>query len=343
MSESYDDELFRTLEWSQYYINDGDAGVGCVIGDDAKCIEDMGDSIKVVMSIVSGSKYKELGLRGKYNLNDFGRKIVNSLSIEPSCIMSYFENNTLSEYFHVFAKAREGVRLAGLLDLVCADSCPRVVVVDAVDKFVSVVMSVAGNAVFRRRVRDSERCAKNNGAGMNELVDSIFSKHSRVLVLRVDFGYSLPYMHSLAGVVCSERVRRDMAAFIKDLNKGVLKAGLLGYLWKLEFGPIKQFHYHCMFFLSGSKFQKDIVIATKLGERWRNVVTGGDGVYFNCNVEKEKYPYPALGMKLRSDPQGIIAVKKAAEYLVKLDWVARPNLPPGRRTFGRSQAPKRKA
>lgn len=343
MTEQYDDELYRALEWNQYYVSDGEVDSWCVIRDDAGCIEDMGRSIKVVMSIVAGYKYKEMGVRGRFNLNDLGREILGSLDIEPGSIMAYFENNTLSEYFHVFAKARQGVWDEGLLSLACTDSCSRKVAVEAVDKFVSVVMSLAGNSVFRRRVRDYERCAKNNSVGMNELVDSIFNKHSKVLVLRVDFGYSLRYMHSLAGVVCSERVRRDMASFIKDLNKGVLKRGLLGYMWKLEFGPVKQFHYHCMFFLNGSKFQQDIVIAKKLGEHWKNSVTKGDGVYFNCNVDKDAYPYPALGEKLRSDPEGIIAVKKAAEYLVKLDWLARPNLPSGRRTFGRTQAPKGRA
>lgn len=336
--EYYDDELFSVLERNQYYISDGDAELGCVIGSDVKCIEDMGVSIQVVMSIIAGESYKVQAVKGGYNLNDLGRKIVSSLSIEPVSVMAYFESNTLSEYFHVFAKARQGLRDDGLLFQVCADSYSRKVALEAVDKFASVVMSLAGNAIFRRRVREYERCAKNNSAGMNELIDSIFTKHSKVLVLRVDFGYSLPYLHSLAGVVCSERVRRDMARFIKDLNKSVLKKGLLGYLWKLEFGPMKQFHYHCMFFLNGSKFQKDIVIASKLGEHWKSVVTNGDGVYFNCNNDKESYPYQALGEKLRSDPEGVGFVKKAAEYLVKLDWVVRPNLPSGRRTFGRSQA-----
>jgi hypothetical protein len=117
---------------------------------------------------------------------------------------------------------------------------------------------------------------------------------------------------------------------------------MLGYVWKLEYGNFKGFHYHMIFFFDGSKLQKDNKIAELLGNYWQNNITQGNGLYYNCNRDKSIYKNCGIGMINYSDIELIKNLKKSvASYLTKIDYygriVAKDKKGNKRRTFGRGE------
>lgn len=337
----YEDELFELAASDQYLVDDGDSQSGVYIGHETSHVQDMACIVKVVMSIACGAEYKVLGAKGA-RLNGLGKQVLQAVNIDTQEIVSCFENNRLSPYFYVFDKARRRLKDEDLLWAVSGDNPFPVDALKAVDCVVDSIRGEADNVTFRADMRNYERAAKKNSVGVNRFIDSLFAECSRMLVMRIDLGYSLGYLSSLTGVVSADRVKKDFDELVKSIRKGRLKDGICGYVWKLEFGPIKQFHYHFMLFLDGSKFREDITIAEELGEHWKGVITNGEGAYFNCNRRKEKYRYPALGMRKWDGAGDVDNVKKAVDYLVKLDLLVRANLPKGRRTFGKSGRPSEK-
>jgi len=84
------------------------------------------------------------------------------------------------------------------------------------------------------------------------------------------------------------------------------KYAVEGFIWKLEYGADKNFHYHCLILLNGDKHREDINIAKDMGEIWKKLTIDADskttkGIYWNCNANKENYRYLALGHLNASD------------------------------------------
>ncbi len=98
----------------------------------------------------------------------------------------------------------------------------------------------------------------------------------RLLVLRVDF-YYLP-QH--ANVMTVEEARKDLAHFLYNLRRNnELSEHLEGYLWKIEFTPLKKLHFHMLFLLDSSAVQNDEHWANKFGMYWSEVITQGRGLF----------------------------------------------------------------
>ncbi|MNF98191.1 hypothetical protein D3C84_810450 [compost metagenome] len=94
---------------------------------------------------------------------------------------------------------------------------------------------------------------------------------------------------------------------------------MVGYIWKLEHGPEKGFHYHVMFFFDGAKVREDITKAIQIGRYWTNVVTRGRGLYYNCNAAKRIYKSCGIGMVDHTNVQMRQGLQNAVVYLTKTD------------------------
>jgi hypothetical protein len=341
----YDDvELLALAATDLYLCEDCDEGTDVLIGPEVHYIEEMASIVKVVMLVSVDTEFKEESSAGKISLNVFGRKVLQAINIESHDIVVFFENNKLSPYLYAFDRARQHLKKDGLVFFNAISEKPsRQEALVAVESFVGAIKAEAASAQFRRYMRSYERAVTKNSVTVNEHVDALFGCYSRMVVIRLDLGYSREYCASLTGVVSIERVKKDFVELNRIIKRGRLKGGICGFVWKLEFGPVKQFHYHWMIFLDGSKFREDVTIAKEIGEIWKNIVTGGDGCYFNCNARKHLYRYPALGMIKWDSVVEVDNVKRAASYLVKLDLLVRPNLLGGERTFGKSGSPSKKS
>ena len=113
----------------------------------------------------------------------------------------------------------------------------------------------------------------------------------------------------------------------KDINnllnnrrsKKTLFENNIGYIIKKEHGENgKGVHGHAYLFYDGNKVQKEVYIAKQIGEYWKNNITKGKGVYYNCNVKE--YKNRGIGMLDYKDEEKIKILKEnAISYLLKTD------------------------
>lgn len=129
----------------------------------------------------------------------------------------------------------------------------------------------------------------------------------------------------------------DLKHFLNNTKSNDLFKHLLGHVWKLEYGAEKGFHFHVLFFFRGARVWKDKKLARLIGEYWKNQITNGRGIYYNCNANKALYRSLGIGM-IKYDNMALRAgLCKAAEYLIKVDHFARLLTPDNGRTFGRGE------
>ncbi|MFA0945873.1 MULTISPECIES: inovirus-type Gp2 protein [Pseudomonas syringae group] len=221
------------------------------------------------------------------------------------------------------------------------------------NRFVGMVRDRICSGEFKRELSAHLRVSNKNYLGLVNYIDGLFSLRSRILVLRIDFSYgkgkveiegrvnSSDRLNLLCNV--TERIARHRIELISYLKQKCPELGLLGYVWKLEYGREKGHHYHMMFFLDGAKVRQDVVIAKRIGEYWNKTITKGEGVYFNCNRNKERYKHCGVGMICHNETEKLINLKeRAAIYLTKADRYVSACMPTSKRTFGKGALPKLK-
>lgn len=163
---------------------------------------------------------------------------------------------------------------------------------------------------------------------MRALVEWAFSQYSRVLVVRVDFGYK-----KICPGISYEQVWQDMRRYLRSMRDCALFDNLVGMAWKLEYAS--SFHYHTLWFFNGHEHQQHAYIADQLGERWGRL-TEKRGIAHNCNQDIRKYRNIGIGMIHRDDETARQNLLQVAMYLCKEDGQAKKMVPAGHRTFGRT-------
>lgn len=197
---------------------------------------------------------------------------------------------------------------------------------------------------LKKILKNYKRGADKNRKEVSRLVDGLFLRYSKVLVVRVDLSYKKYSPDPLSPHdVDHKDARSDLRNLLKDMREKLFKTDFITYVWKLEYGPIKGYHYHAFFFFNGSKVRQDVNLAKIIGEHWSNVVTKGLGDYFNCNAIKEIYPENGIGMIEHDNLKKIDNLKnKALEYPMKVDYYVRTIADDRIRTFGKGAVPKPK-
>ncbi|PTU78387.1 hypothetical protein DBO86_14525 [Pseudomonas indoloxydans] len=212
-------------------------------------------------------------------------------------------------------------------------------VVDMLNAVVVDMRQEASCKEFKETIRRFSKAANKRVVSLNTYIDALFSKYSRMVVIRLDLSYEIGYFRggrSLKdGLV---EAKADWVKLQRDIHTGVPVDGMLGFACKLEYAHLTGFHFHLLLFYDGSLHCQDITLARSVGEHWHRVVTEGRGRYDNCNARK--YPKPGVGVishrgtTLRQNLKGIVA-----EYLAKVDYLKQPSSECGR-VFFRGNMPK---
>ncbi|OTG92183.1 YagK/YfjJ domain-containing protein [Acinetobacter sp. ANC 3813] len=176
--------------------------------------------------------------------------------------------------------------------------------------------------------------AKHQYEQASKLVNSLKKSFSKLLVLRIDFCWK----NQAASTI--DEMKTYFSRFLKKFHHEKNLPNIVGYLWKLEFGQQKGYHYHCIFFMDGNKFQRDGYYAEVIGRYWSKL-TLDKGFYYNCHRDKIKYRNLAIGMAHHDDQSFFNNLDQVLLYICKQDQflISKRLLTPKLRVFGTSQRP----
>jgi len=192
---------------------------------------------------------------------------------------------------------------------------------------------------LRAHLKDMKRSERKNAAACKALLDDLRRQYSKALALRIDLGYISTFCPGVGfrgQAMTFEQAKRHRDQLLKFVRKGPYSKHLAGYMWKMEYGFEKGYHFHMAFFFDGQRMSKDINIADAIGAYWRDEVTEGKGMYFNCNKKKEEYEHCGIGMVNRADDTKWAYLEDAMRYLTKVDLYLRFRAGKGARTFATS-------
>lgn len=211
---------------------------------------------------------------------------------------------------------------------------------------------------FQKLILKSKHTADKNYRSMLSYIDKLFNKRSRLLVVRVDLSYKAEIADirrrerfTMAEHVSEfEQVKADLERLLRNRRHNKIFRGLLGYIWKLEHGVLRGYHYHVVFFFDGAIRRGDISIGKQIGDHWNENITQGRGEYFNVNGSKCRYKNDIRGGINDSDTEAKQGLVYLAKYFSKPDYFMRLELPKKYqhgskqlyRTLGKGQIPLRK-
>ncbi|WP_025122849.1 MULTISPECIES: inovirus-type Gp2 protein [unclassified Serratia (in: enterobacteria)] len=187
----------------------------------------------------------------------------------------------------------------------------------------------------RKALAKFERASVKNTRSAQRYVVRLFERYSRLLVVRVDLSYG----EHAKRTVTAQQACDDRERLFRNAKANRLFQHLVGYVWKLELGKERRYHYHMFFFFDGAKVRQDVTLARHIGEYWKQHITGGRGCYFNCNAHKERYTELGIGMVSWNDSRMQQGLLRGVRYLTKADEWIRLALPENGRSFGKGELP----
>jgi len=184
------------------------------------------------------------------------------------------------------------------------------------------------NSAFRRNALKNYRAIK-------AFFDQIAKRRSNLLALRLDTHYGNYPAEKRMDI---DRLTKDRLKLIAYARKR-FNTALLGYVWRMEVGHTRGPHFHFLIFLCGAKHQQDINLCRELGEFWKNVVTNGEGTYFNCNAAKPIYKNQAIGKICTTENEVSAGLSALAAYFSLGDLHVQFKWPDRVRTIGKGGLP----
>lgn len=287
---------------------------------------------------VSESKHRIL-------VSELGNRLLNTLQTDFIALHQHYPCHVFNPYVQEFIKLASE---RGLLDkswLMHArgdhDIARRL---DALNGFVDAIRQIGNSPEFKKTISDFERSSNKNYRELCKFIDANFELHSRLLVLRIDFGYkkSPHWPSSVDDPVSYEGAIKHRKMLQSYLSKSLPPKSFVNWACKMEYGLDKKWHFHVLMLLDGSIVREDVTIARMIGEFWNNTITQGKGLYWNCNAYKDNYKSCGIGMLNHNDSAAREGLKKAALYMTKIDYYVKLLTPGNGRIFWKGNMPKPK-
>lgn len=144
-------------------------------------------------------------------------------------------------------------------------------------------------------------------------LDALQEKHSKLLLVRVDLSYGENENVSL------EQANKDFNRLLNNRRgKPKIFEHNIGYTEMVEHTEKKGVHFHTAFIFDGQKVNKDQIKGEQLGVHWRDNITNGKGVYYNCN-RNDYGEHHGIGMLEHHDKEKRKKADEALAYLCKDD------------------------
>jgi hypothetical protein len=258
-----------------------------------------------------------------------GKRFLTCLAYDLYSIKQLFNKHKLSPYFALFASKVTDTKISRH-DL-AEDT------VAWFNTWIDEIREAGRENGFAKVIDDQERAMRKNAASLLKYIRNLHEMFAKLVVVRVDLGYSKEYreMSAVSGLDPS-LVKGNFKLLLKYLRRRF--PTLAGYVWKLEYGALKSYHYHLMLLFNGHEVREDVTLGQLVGDHWVGEITEGNGTYWNCNAKKDVYAKLGLlgiGTIRYCDTELRANLEKAALYLAKVDYYVRLNSPGVGRTFGK--------
>lgn len=302
---------------------------------------------KIIKSTENYFSVKENRFKnGSYmHVKKVGNLIINSFKVNTDALKQHYPMHQFNPYVDLYIKLTEERYFFGMSWLAHVMSCGEVIArCDALNGLVSELRKIGNSNKFKKTLSDFERSSNKNYQELVKYIDKQFEKHSRLLALRIDFGYLKDqcWPSNIEGAIKYDEVKLHRESLLTYMKKLLPKNSMVGFAWKLEYGLDKSYHYHLLLLLDGSIVREDITIARMIGEYWNKTITSGKGLYWNCNANKSAYKSCGIGMVSYYDSDARIGLKKAALYMTKTDYYIKMVIPGNGRIFGKGNMPEHK-
>lgn len=270
-------------------------------------------------------------------MSNLGRHVINTINYSAIIVTHHFNSHKLHPKVDLFIKAINKHELNALVKYINQNMNQNTTkrIYDALCGFIAHIKSSATTGTLQKEINLFSRTSRKNYASLVNYINKLFDKQSRLLVIRIDLGYTEEHSKKIT----SEMAINHRNKLLKNTRNNEIFQHIRGYVWKLEFGVSKGYHYHMLFLFDGSKVREDINIARRIGEHWCSSITDGNGIYFNCNYIKNTYKCLGIGMINHFEQTKRENLKKAALYLTKTDNYIKLALPTGARVFGKGEIP----
>jgi len=201
----------------------------------------------------------------------------------------------------------------------------------------------AGTKAFQNKRDRHLRASRDATQGMRALVDGLFRRRSRILVVRLVLSYRMGTtsfaprsISDLFNHVSEQQAREHRDEFIRVLKRKY-RVPLPTYAWKEELGQFTSYHYHLLLFFDGSVAHDGFSVGNEICNCWIDVITGRKRRFHNCNASK--HCNQGIGIINYYDTDKIKALKELViPYLTKSDYFVR--LVSKGRIFGKGGLPK---
>lgn len=203
----------------------------------------------------------------------------------------------------------------------------------------------ARTKAFQNRRDRHLRASREATQGLRDLVDELFRRWSRILVVRLDLSYRIDEtmfrarpVKDLINRVSAQEAREHRDEFIRFVKRE-FRVPLPTYAWKEELGLFTSYHYHFLLFFDGSDAFDGFSVGNEIGRHWVDTVTNGRGRFHNSYASR--HWRPGVGVVNYYETGKIKALKELViPYLTKTDYFVR--LVANGRTFGKGGLPKAK-
>ncbi|MYM76065.1 inovirus-type Gp2 protein [Duganella sp. FT134W] len=301
---------------------------GIIYSGFGNCLINIEELVKQIeKSDLLAYQYRSNGLinnRSSYVLTKIGENLVPYFSAMIECFEDGFE---YSEHVNAFFNSLNAI-YSRTQNSQCLPRTPQFF-----NELVTRIRDEAASKTFKRKVAVRNHNVIRNFESVYDLVDSLFLKYSRLLVLRIDLCYRKEARNSISAEKASEH-RKD---FLNRSRGNSIFNHRVGYIWKLEYGEYDKHHFHFAFFFDGAKVRNDWFIGNEIGKYWIEF-TQGDGAYHVCY--KTQYKRPGVGMIRHDDRQMRDNLMFSLAYLVKKEQFLRKKISKRAKAFSTSFKPK---
>lgn len=287
------------------------------------------------MRLLVGSKRGLLfsisdGAKGpKVSRSPLGKKLIRCMETNnKELVQRTYSHYVLNPYFTLFIeKVKESALVTTDLSVKTAH---------LFNELADELRTEAKAAGFKKELQKHGRAANKITVSGLKYVKELFEKHAKMVVVRLDLGFSKPYRMSLSPEDLDPiYVKRSYQKLLKHVDD---KFPRVGYIAKLEYGAKKSYHFHLLLFFNGQEVRSDVKLGKLVGKHWNNVITEGRGTHENCNARKQRYirnDTLGIGTIRYSDTKLRTNLERAVRYLTKRDHYIRLMAPNVDRTFFR--------